>query len=48
MQRLYAVEHEQQHYRHSKKNHTRQVQYIFLTIAPGTHDLKRQASKGYF
>ena len=32
MQRLYAEEHEQQHYRHSKKNHTRQVQYIFLIL----------------
>ena len=26
-----------------QKNHTRQVQYIFLHIAPGTHDLKLQA-----
>ena len=31
MQRLYAEEHEQQHYHHSKKD-IKQVQYIFLVL----------------
>ena len=47
MQRLYAEEHEQQHYRHSKKSYTASSIY-FSYIAPGTHDLKLEASKGYF
>ena len=47
MQRLNAEEHDQQHYRHSKKSYTASSIY-FSYIAPGTHDLKLEAYKGYF